>query len=124
MWADYYKDGVKPVEPDEDIPENVYSVITYSGNKKPELKVGGSYKTFTVKFYNDEGEIEPQHGTWEYMIGNHTADNLLDIVRIDDFSVKIKLLQDAEDYIESNLVISFTSIDGIKSSVTMNIVGL
>lgn len=124
MWADYYKDGVKPKEEDIPVQSNVYSEITYSGNKRPELKVGGSYKTFTVKFYNDEGEIDSRHGNWEYKINGNDASNLLDIVNVDDFSVKIKIKQDADDYIENNLVISFTSIDGIKSSVTMNIIGL
>ena len=124
MWADYYNNA--PLETNEDIPlvSNIYSKITYSGNKNPEVKVGGSYKTYTVKFYNDEGEVDFKYGHWTFEINNQDVSEYLDYNSQSSDTIKIKLKQDCEDFIGEDLVISYISNDGIKSSVAMNIIGL
>ena len=49
MLADYYADGIEPVEPDIEQELSGTATISYSGTK-PTIKVGGSYKTFTPVF--------------------------------------------------------------------------
>ena len=124
MWADYLKD-IEPTE-HEVIPQptNLYSKITYSGNQNPEVKVGGSYKTYTVKFYNDEGEVDFKYGHWTYEINGKDVSELLNYSAPTPNTVKVKLTQSCEEFIGEDLVISYISNDGIKSSVTMNIIGL
>lgn len=124
MWADYFKDI--PPEEHEVIPQptNLYSKITYSGNKNPEVKVGGSYKTYTVKFYNDEGEVDLKYGHWTFEINEKDVSELLNYSTPSPDSIKVKLTQGCEEFIGEDLVISYISNDGIKSSVTMNIIGL
>ena len=56
MWADYYLSTV-PTDHDENPPQEETCIITYSG-VKPELKVGGSYKTLTSTYYDADGNVE------------------------------------------------------------------
>lgn len=49
MLADYYSDGIEPVEPDIEQELSGTATISYSGTK-PTIKVGGSWKTFTPVF--------------------------------------------------------------------------
>lgn len=70
MWADYYNSNIIPtsIEP-EDTPTSPASCkITCSG--KPQLKVGGSPKTLTVIFYDEEGNETTDYSVtgWTYTI--------------------------------------------------------
>lgn len=49
MLADYYSDGIEPVEPDIEQELVGTATISYNGTK-PTIKVGGSAKTFTPVF--------------------------------------------------------------------------
>lgn len=124
MWADYWTKGVTPIDSEEYKPK-IYSEITYAGIN-PQLKVGGSYKKFTVTFYEDGEPIDFKEGEWSYTIDGLDARELiqeLHSVDTEPNQIKLKFLGD-DSYIGQNIVISYTSSDKIKSSVEMNIVGL
>ena len=53
MLADYYADGIEPIEPDIEQELSGTATISYSG-VKPTIKVGGSQKTFTPVFSNED----------------------------------------------------------------------
>lgn len=55
MYADYYDSNIEPVDPAEPIvtPSSIYGKISASTST---IKVGGSYKTLTLKLYNSNGE--------------------------------------------------------------------
>ena len=137
MWADYWSDNIKPVDP-EDIPSpTLHSIITFSG-VKPEIKVGGSYKKFTVKFYDDEDsehQVEALDGTWGFTVRNadDTADiDASDLIQFEDITptgekmfkqIKAKFIGN-DEWISKNMKVWYTSDSGIKSHVIINIVGL
>ena len=57
MYADYYSSSTEPTDPDtpSPTPSNIYGKITASTST---IKVGGSYKTLTLKLYDaDNNEI-------------------------------------------------------------------
>ena len=57
LWADYFDSNIEPTDPDtpSPTPSNTYSKITASTST---IKVGGSYKTLTLKLYDaDNNEI-------------------------------------------------------------------
>lgn len=99
MWADYYDSAVEPT-PDvpEPEPEYVSSKITYNGTKA-QLKVGGSSRTFTARYYDESGaEIQPMGEIkWSFYFGNDDAEELLDITETDAQTREIRFLGD-EDY--------------------------
>lgn len=55
LWADYYDSNIKPIDPNNPppTPSLVYGKITASTST---IKVGGSYKTLTLKLYNSDNE--------------------------------------------------------------------
>lgn len=123
MWADYYQNGqVTPVAPSEDTPSIIYSKITYSGTK-PEIKIGGSFKKFTVTFYDDGEPTTHIKGDWKFAVDSVDVSNLIKMETISDNQCKIKFIGDYE-YIGKVLVVSYESVNGIKSSTEMNIVGI
>ena len=123
MWASYYSDGVSADKPQEDEDSLVYSEITFSGAKTPQLKIGGSAKTFTVTFYREGVEIDHKPGTWSYEINDIDATDLVQTTVVSDNQIKIKFIGE-DDYIGEDLTISYSSESGIKSSVKMNLVGI
>ena len=134
-WCDYYKDGV-PIKDEEytDIPSpTIHSVITYAG-LKPEVKVGGSYKKFTVTFYDDElneNVIPALPGHWEFKICelNLDASDLIlyeDITPVGEYmykQIKVKFIGN-DEWINKNLHIWYISDTGVKSRINVNIVGI
>ena len=57
LWADYYDSNIEPTDPDtpSPTPSNTYGKITASTST---IKVGGSYKTLTLKLYDaDNNDI-------------------------------------------------------------------
>ena len=137
-WCDLLRSGV-PIE-DEDYtlipPSTIHSVITYSGIK-PELKIKGTGKKFTVTFYDDddnENKIEVLDGTWKFTVRNDDDTEDIDassLVEIKDVpsediytkQIKIKFLG-SDDWINKNLKVWYVSDNNIKSHVNVNIVGL
>lgn len=134
-WCDYYKDGV-PIKDEEytDIPSpTTHSIITYAG-LKPEIKVGGSYKKFTVTFYDDElneNVVPVPSGSWEFKICELNLD-ASDLVVYEDITpagedmykqIKVKFIGN-DEWISKNLHIWYISDTGIKSHINVNIVGI
>ena len=122
MWADYYSnDGVPSSE--EEVPtENIYSKITFVG--KANIKVGGSFKKFTVTFYDGEDAIDYKLGQWNFAIDGVDASKLLetDTTGLEQNQIKVKFIG-SEDYMGRTLTVSYSSTTGIISSVDIQITG-
>ena len=82
MYADYYSSSTEPTDPDtpSHTPSNTYGKITASTST---IKVGGSYKTLTLKLYDaDDNEITDNYSSYSpddfkwscYIKGNETDD--------------------------------------------------
>lgn len=135
MWADYYRTIVSDINPDIKH-ANYYSSIIYSG-VKPQIKVGGSYKKFTVDFYESGSseKIDFKKGKWNFYIkvGKQVAGGLIDassVVQVltdssdlKENQIKVKFTGDSS-FIGQILLISYVDENNIKSYVEMEIVGL
>lgn len=93
MWADWFKSEITPtpIIPDVEPRYSVTAKITCSG--KPQLKVGGSTKTLTVRFYNEEGEEVDGYSVagWSYsMDGSPLSNNYISITPVDGVINKYK----------------------------------
>lgn len=89
LWADYFN---KPVTPEPYNPSPVQStgVITCTGTQ--EIKVGGSYKKFTINFYNEEGVPLPfKEGTWSFEINGEIIEPVISTSGILANQIKAKL---------------------------------
>ena len=129
MWCDYFDINDNPAEDPESPSSTIYCTITHSGTA-PEIKTGGSYKKFTVTFYDTEGETAFQSGTWSFAVDGVDVSSLLTIrTKADDPSltdnqIKIKFAKD-DSYIGKNLEVKFeATATGIKDTQLINIVGL
>lgn len=135
MWADYYNTVVS--EEDPFIKHaNYYSSITYSG-VKPQIKLGGSYKKFTVNFYENGGsdEIDFKKGEWKFFIkvgeeiegGYIDASSVIQVLTessdLKENQIKVKFTGDSS-FIGQILLISYIDENNIKSFIEMEIVGL
>ena len=121
MWADYFGSVIKPEPVSHDVPTTLSSSVTCSG--KPQFKVGGSAKTFTVTFYNAEGEqVAYQSGTWSYKIDDVDVSTLLTVTDVSDGKIKVKFDGD-DSYIGKILTITFTSGE-VVSSLDVEILAL
>lgn len=122
IWCDWFNDSITP-EPLSPIPKNINSKITYSGTK-PEIKINGNSKKFTVTFYNDDEPIEYQYGDWKFTIDDLDVSDLLkfDSSNLDENQVKIRFCAD-DTYIGKILNVSFESYMGIKSNIEIKIIG-
>lgn len=120
MWADYYEQGqIIPEDFDKPKP-SLRSEITYSGTK-PEIKINGSYKKFTIHFYEEDIETEYHSSEWSYGIRDgeiitpiDNPEDLLTIVTHEDSSDipenQIKVKFDGDDsYIGKVLIITNTA---------------
>lgn len=120
-WADWKESEVEPVPgipvPDEDQPTSsstVTSTITCSG--KPQFKIGGSAKTFTVTYYNEDNEVVEDYpvGDWTFFIDGDPVDTELLTLIPDGNKVKVKFLGD-DSYIGKILTVTNTSKDAVAS---------
>lgn len=132
MWADYFQEGqVEPTDAYVEVP-NLHCTITYNG-VKPEIKVGGGYKTFTTTFYKDNEEIVPYTCTWTFAIKDgetvtpvDVSSGILDVITISGNKMKVKFLGDGS-YISKALVITSsadTHWTPVSSSVEFDIKSL
>lgn len=127
-WADYFASAVTPdiVLPDEE--EDNFSSITakITCTGKPQFRVGGSAKTFTVTYYDSDVDVMPDYptGEWSFSIdGNDIDTELLDLTLSDDGDkIKVKFLGD-DSYIGKILTVTNTNL-GIISSLDMEIIPL
>ena len=88
LWADYFDSNIEPTDPDtpSPTPSSIHGKITASTST---IKVGGSYKTLTLKLYGADGNeitdnyssYSPDDFKWTCSItnGNKTT-NLTDVV--------------------------------------------
>ena len=132
MWADYFAEGqAEPTDAHEPKPE-LYSVTTYSG-AKPEIKVGGGYKTLTTEYYKDGEQIVPYTGVWSFAIKDgglitpiDDPSALVNVVGLSGNQMKVKFLGDGS-YIGKVLVVTNTAQthwEPVASSVELDIKGL
>lgn len=129
MWGNYFNSNITPTPaiPDEETtplpPSSVTSTVTCSG--KPQFKIGGSAKTFTVTFNDEDGNVITDHdlGSWLFKFGDTLApDDLFEVAPLDDGRIKVKFLGD-DSYIGKILTVINTS-DDVTSSIQMEIIPL
>ena len=124
MWASYWNSNVEPVPVQQDIPSLITSRITVSG--KPQFKIGGSAKTFTVTYYDNENQEMTGHqpGSWALSIdGTAVPNNLVELTSSDDgVKLKVKFLGD-DTYIGKILTVTNTS-DDATAEIQMEIIAL
>lgn len=121
MWANYYSSAIEPQPLESDVIINNKIVINYSG-LKPEIKIGGSYKTFTAKYYDEnDNELPISGGIWEYLIDDIPIDPDL-ITSIDDGFGKNKVKFNGDlSYLGKIITIKFTSSDGVTNAIEVEI---
>lgn len=126
MWADFLKESnlpsqTTPTPPPEEY--DTYAEITYTGTK-PQIKVGGSYKTITLTYYSTQSDTPDQTpGTWSYFIDDTDVTDLIKVLETDSpNTIKVKWLGD-EDYLGKILIIKNTR-DNIVAELQLEIVSL
>lgn len=122
MWADWFSSNIEPtpIIPDDDVPQ-VTSVVSCSG--KPQIKIGGSAKTLTVTFQDEDGaETGYVPGSWSFTIDGEDASSLLAINQVEDGKVKITFVGD-DTYINKILTATFGDGDA-QSSLALEILPL
>lgn len=126
MWADYYTNEVLLHKLNHSIPKPYKSEIAYSGIK-PELKIGGSYKTFTMNYFDNSGNpIEQEIYNWTFELdGKPIIDSAVlkilypDITnKLSDNQIKIKFTG-SDDYLNSIL-----TVRNEDTSLNVKIVGM
>ena len=125
-WADWNDTEVPPspaISDDLSTPSSIKSVITCSG--KSIIKIGGSAKTFTLTYYDEEGNVSDYTpGYWALWIDNKRVPNsIVDYIETDDpHKLKIKFLGD-DSYIGKILKIRNTS-DDVVAELDVEIIAL
>lgn len=142
-WCDLNKDRV-PIEDEQHIlipPALIHSVITYSGIK-PDIKVNGTGKKFTVKFYNDEEnkeEIPVLDGRWEFKIVTINEDGETELINANDYVSYEDITPEkdineyrkinaqfigTDEWLNNDLRVYYISDNNIRTYTTVNIIGL
>lgn len=126
MWCNYFDSDIDINEPVIE-KANVYSVISYSGTKS-ELKVGGSYKTFTISSFDSVTDelVNSTIDKWKFYIDGESFDenDLLKIIypsdanKLEKNQIKVKFIG-SDDYLGSIL-----TIQNDDSSLEVKIVGM
>ncbi len=134
MWADYFvPNGSEPEDTLPEIPEyepepeekDYTASISFSG-LSPSIKVGGSYKTFTMKYFDLDGvEISHDKYIWNFKLdGEEVAPGLLEIIYpneengLDVNKIKVKFL--GGDYYYGSLLQVYND----DCSINIDIVGI
>ena len=110
-WADWNDGQIAPVPavPINDESTTIIGKISCSG--KQQIKIGGSAKTFTLTYYDEEGNISDYTpGYWALWIDNVRVPNaIVEYIEMDDsHKLKFKFLGD-DSYIGKILKIKNTS---------------
>ena len=110
-WADWNDGQIAPVPavPINDESITIIGKISCSG--KQQIKIGGSAKTFTLTYYDEEGNISDYTpGYWALWIDNVRVSNtIVEYIEMDDpHKLKFKFLGD-DSYIGKILKIKNTS---------------
>ena len=124
MWANYFNSNIEPtpVDIDDTLPSSITSVITCSG--KPQFKIGGSAKTFTVTYYDENGQKMSDYtvGKWTFKIDDTSIPSELLVLTEMDNTIKVKFLGD-DSYIGKIFTVINTSGD-VVSSLNIEIIAL
>lgn len=134
MWADYYS---STVEPTENVIENqnktdIYNVITIN-SLKPQIRVRGSNKILTAKFYNQYNQEQPLYiGDWSFYIDDKDVTELehnpLEIITsvddsdLDKNQIKIRFIGD-DSYLGKTITV-INKFDSIETRFDIAIVAL
>ena len=128
MWADYYE-STTPTDPDisSPTPSNIYGKITASTST---IKVGGSYKTLTLKLYDaDNNEVTDNYSSatfdWTcYIKGNETDDLSNKVTWLNGSLFNQKKIKFADDrsYLDKILVIKCV-VDGVETVEEFELIG-
>lgn len=130
IWCDYYRTKLDKVpEPDPVVPiSTMRAEIKYSG-KRPQLKVGGSYKKFSVLFYRDDEQLPETPGYWLCFMDGTNITSQLDIEDVSTNAdltanqIRIKIPKD-DSMIGKTITIIFRTNDGIEAKQDVEIVAL
>lgn len=127
MWADYHASRVEPKD-NEKSPDRVTSEIQFNGLSR-QIKVGGSPRTFTVVFYDSDGNriSSPPTNSWEFLLdGRLIADNELNnYLTVESFTadqLRIKFIGN-DDYLGSILTVINHS-DDTEAKIELEITGI
>lgn len=123
LIADYYQSSLPPEEETEDTPStDGFMDITYSGTK-PQIKCGGSFKSFTCALKNNDGSIiENFSPVWKVILPEGRDKDFE--ISIDNEKLKIKCLP-VYDLIGSVVTIQATDQStNITNSIEVEVVGL
>lgn len=119
-WADYFDKttGNSVVQNKVEPIDNIYGVISCTGSQN--IKVHGSYKKFTISYFNGDIPIEPVQGSWHFYIDNIDASTLVQVKTdgLESNEVKIKFIGEST-YIGKELSIKY--IPSIGETVNFNI---
>ena len=129
MFADYYDSNIEPTDPDtpSPTPSTTYGKITASTST---IKVGGSYKTLTLKLYDvDDNEITENYSSatfkWTcYIKGNETEDLSDKVTWLNGSLFNQKKIKFADDrsYLNKILVIKCV-VDGVETVEEFELIG-
>ena len=119
MIADYWKANIEPIESDIETELSGTAAISYSG-MKPTIKVGGSYKTFTPVFSNEDTTVQ------SWLISDENGDISADTENYTiEHSGELLKIKVATNYylIGKILIIQCVGSDGSNAEVQIEIVG-
>lgn len=125
MYADWFQSEVEPVSvlPTDDPIPSLTTTATITCSGKPQIRIGGSAKTFTVTYKDKDGNaIEIDPGNWTFSIDGTSVPNDLLTLTPDGNKIKVKFLGD-DSYIGKILTVTNT-LDDIVSSIDMEIIAL
>ena len=112
-WADYFDatTGQIAVQKETESINNVYGVINCVGSQN--IKVHGSYKKFSISYFNGDKPIEPVSGNWHFFIDGIDAFSLVQIKTdgLQPNEIKIKFLGES-DYIGKELNVRYVPTIG------------
>lgn len=115
MWADYYRDSQNLEETKDE-----YSSISYSGTK-PELKVGGSYKKFTVNILGNDSPA----GSWSFeMDDGSDATEYIQTLPVDGHPEQIKVKFTGDDSFIGRYLVVYYNAGANQTRLEIGIVSL
>lgn len=128
-YADYFDFNIEPTDPDASspTPSNTYGKITASTST---IKVGGSYKTLTLKLYDaDNNEVTDNYSSatfdWTcYIKGNETDDLSNKVAWFNGslFNQKKIKFSDDRSYLNKILVVKCV-VDGMETTEEFELIG-
>ena len=118
MLANYYDSEIEPIDINQQVCTKQPVVITYSGTK-PEIKVGGNFKTFTPDFHNETTTVS------QWAISDESGDISGDTnytIEYADNQMKLKIARNY-NLIGKVLVVKATGSDGSAGEIKIEVVG-